>query len=75
MSYLGMKQIQIASEVSLVIGHLLHQRQDTLDKLIGSKKKKKKKITYSFLEKTERICLQNGNPSSKQAVLRPAVPQ
>ena len=38
MSYLGMKQFQIASEVSLVIGHLLHQRQDTLDSLIGSKK-------------------------------------
>ena len=67
MSYLGVKQIHIAAAVSLVIRHLLHQQQESLDSLIVYEKQE---IFNPFLIKSERICLQNGYLSSKQAVVR-----
>ena len=45
MSNLGVKQIQIAATVSLVMKHLLHQQQDSIDSLIVYEKKN---ITHSL---------------------------
>ena len=56
MSYLGVNQNQIAAAVFLVIRHLLHQQQESMDSLIVNGKQKI--FTYQFLVKSEMICLQ-----------------
>ena len=38
MSYLGVKLIQIAASVSLVIRHLLHKQQESIDSFIVNEK-------------------------------------
>ena len=68
MSYLGVNQNQIATAVLLVIRHLLHQQQESMDPLIINRKQKI--FTYPFLVKSEMICFQNGNLSSNHAVVR-----
>ena len=67
MSYLGVKQIQIAAALSLVIRHPLHQQQKSLGLLIVYDKQE---IFNPFLVKSWRICVQSGNLSSKQAAVR-----
>ena len=67
MSYLGVKQIQIAAALSLVIRHLLYQQQEFMESLIVYDKQE---LFNPFLLKSERICVQNGNLSSKQAAVR-----
>ena len=66
MSDFGVKQFQIAVSVSLVIREPLRQQRESIDSFVVYEKKS---FTYPFLSNSERICLQSGNLSSKQAVV------
>ena len=67
MSYLGVKQIQIDTAVSVVKRQLLHQQPEFFDSLIVYAKQKLPLPIHC------KIGLQTGNLSSKQAVVRCAI--